>query len=119
MGITCPLFCTFLYRCARLTGIKQVAANASELKADPTKGFLVGGNSGGGTYSQISVYLARDEGLVPQPTGCFLLCPIFTDETNDDAENPTHKYPGQLPSLEQNKDAPLMNRNMQLSIYSK
>lgn len=52
--------------------LKWVAAHAAELGADPSKGFLVGGQSAGGTSSAVAALLARDEGLLPKLTGVYI-----------------------------------------------
>ena len=50
--------------------VKWCADNAtSKLKADPSKGFLVGGTSAGGNLTDVVAHQARDEGLTPPLTG--------------------------------------------------
>ena len=48
---------------------KQVAVNAKLLGGDLSKGFLTGGVSGGGNYTNIATILARDDALRPALTG--------------------------------------------------
>ncbi len=50
-----------------------IAAHSSNnLKADPSKGFVVGGISAGGNITNIISHLARDAELQPPITGCWL-----------------------------------------------
>lgn len=97
----------------------QTAANISTFSGNPRKGLLVGGNSGGSTFACIAVHLARDEELTPPITGCFLFCPILTDDQLDDDGNIHHRFPPERNSShETHEDAPLMNRAMKESIRS-
>ena len=61
----------------------QVAANAESIGADLSKGFVVGGFSGGAIFASIINYLARDDGLECPITGVFLSCPAFTVQVED------------------------------------
>jgi acetyl esterase/lipase len=49
--------------------LQWCAKNASELGADPLKGFVVGGGSAGGNISAVLAHLARDEEISPPLTG--------------------------------------------------
>lgn len=55
--------------------LQWVATNASELGADPSKGFIVGGESSGGNIAIVLSHLARDNNLSPPLTGQFLSLP--------------------------------------------
>lgn len=55
--------------------LEWAAHHASELGADPTKGFIVEGASAGGSLTDILGHLARDNGLSPPVTG---LAELFT-----------------------------------------
>jgi len=57
--------------------VSQAAENASNLGADPSKGFLVGGTSAGGNIAATIAHLARDEKLSPPLTGCHLMIPAI------------------------------------------
>jgi len=59
--------------------VKWLAAHASELGADPTKGFIVGGISAGGTTSAVVSVLAAEEKLSPPITGQWLCAPSLMD----------------------------------------
>lgn len=98
--------------------VRWVAANAHSFGGAPSKGFIVSGNSGGGTFASITVHLARDDNLEPSLTGCFLTCPIFSDEGFDEEGKPNSKYDRETEyrSWWQNKDAPLMNDEMRRGI---
>lgn len=99
---------------------KWVVADARSLGGDLSAGFVWGGNSGGCTWMAAAVHRWREEvGLgLPRVTGCFWLCPIFTDEFEDGEGRRRRKYDGvtENRSLEQCKDAPLMNREISRSI---
>lgn len=79
---------------------------------------MVVGISVGGTCASIAAYLARDEGLSPPLTGCFLSCPVLNDEVEDENGVTKHVYPDRNRSFEQNENAPLMNRTMRLAVRS-
>lgn len=98
--------------------VRWVATNASSFGGDPLKGFIVAGNSGGGTFASIAAHLARDDGLQPPLTGCFLTCPIFSDEGLNEEGKPTYIFDRETEyrSWWQNKDAPLMNDEMRQGI---
>ncbi|KAF2087625.1 hypothetical protein K490DRAFT_41525 [Saccharata proteae CBS 121410] len=49
--------------------LKWIAEHAHDLKADPTQGFVVGGESAGGNLTIIMALMARDEKLNPPLTG--------------------------------------------------
>ncbi|OCK77220.1 alpha/beta-hydrolase [Lepidopterella palustris CBS 459.81] len=52
--------------------LKWASANASSFKANPERGFIVGGASAGGNIAAVLAHLARDEGLYPPLTGQYL-----------------------------------------------
>ncbi|KAB2579797.1 hypothetical protein BFW01_g4717 [Lasiodiplodia theobromae] len=54
---------------------KWVVANASQLGADPSSRFLVGGSSAGANIAAVVSHLARDERVGPPLTGVFLSIP--------------------------------------------
>jgi acetyl esterase/lipase len=82
------------------------AAEAKNLGADPTAGFLVGGTSAGGNLSAVLQVKAKNDQLSPPLTGAFLLIPAVTSQ-----HFPPKKYASELLSLEQNKDAPVLDRH--------
>lgn len=96
----------------------QVSQNVSALGGDLSRGFMVVGISVGGTCASIAAYLARDEGLSPPLTGCFLSCPVLNDEVEDENGVTKHVYPDRNRSFEQNENAPLMNRTLRLAVRS-
>jgi len=85
--------------------VSQAAENASNLGADPSKGFLVGGTSAGGNIAATIAHLARDEKLSPPLTGCHLMIPAIC---NIDAL--PEKYMKDQHSWEQNKNAAILSR---------
>lgn len=93
---------------------KWVVANAKALGGDLGKGFVWGGNSGGCTWMGVAGHLWREERGLPRITGNFFLCPIFTDEFVDGEGRRGRKFDAATEnrSLEQCKDAPLMNREI-------
>jgi len=58
-----------------LTGIIQVASNASSVEGDPVAGLVVGGVSSGGNVANAVVYLNRDCAPPVHVTGQFLNVP--------------------------------------------
>jgi acetyl esterase/lipase len=54
--------------------VQWAAQHASELGADPRKGFIIGGPSGGAHLTDIVGHLARDEKLEPPITGLVEIC---------------------------------------------
>ncbi|OHE90911.1 hypothetical protein CORC01_13796 [Colletotrichum orchidophilum] len=53
----------------------QAAKNATELGADPSRGFIIGGGSAGGNIAAVLAHLARDNNLSPPLTGQYLCVP--------------------------------------------
>jgi acetyl esterase/lipase len=52
-----------------------IADNATgTLRADPSKGFIIGGVSAGGTIANVVAHLAYDRGVQPALTGAWLCC---------------------------------------------
>ncbi|KAM0812160.1 putative Alpha/beta hydrolase fold-3 domain-containing protein [Seiridium cardinale] len=51
--------------------------HASELGADPSRGFVVGGGSAGGNIAAVLAHIARDEQLSPPLTGQYLCVPAI------------------------------------------
>ncbi|KAF6805751.1 lipase 2, partial [Colletotrichum musicola] len=58
--------------------LEWAAKNASELGADPTRGFIIGGGSAGGNIAAVIAHLARDNNLTPPLTGQYLCVPAIT-----------------------------------------
>lgn len=97
---------------------KWVAANAPNFGGNLETGFIVGGNSGGGTWASIAVHLARDEGLQPPITGCYLTGPILGDEYKGKDGELLHLYDQntEYRSKVQCANVPLMDTGMEKSI---
>ncbi|KAH6724390.1 alpha/beta hydrolase fold-3 domain-containing protein [Leptodontidium sp. 2 PMI_412] len=55
--------------------LQWCAQNASNLGADPSKGFVIGGGSAGGNITAVLAHLARDDRLSPPLTGQYLGVP--------------------------------------------
>jgi acetyl esterase/lipase len=60
--------------------LEWCAHNAFQLKADPAKGFIVGGVSAGGNLSGVITALSVERRLSPKLTGQWLSVPCFWDE---------------------------------------
>jgi len=88
------------------TDSRQAASNASALKADPKKGFIVGGISAGANFTAVVSHLARDEHLSPPLTGLYLSVPALVDPSSMPA-----KYNHEFLSREQNKNAPILGQD--------
>jgi acetyl esterase/lipase len=86
--------------------LKWAATNAKDLGADPSAGFLVGGTSAGGNIAAVLQVKAKTDGLSPPMTGAALLIPAVTSQAS-----PPAKYASEIKSLEQNKDAPILDQN--------
>ncbi|GKT66778.1 lipase 2 [Colletotrichum tofieldiae] len=56
---------------------EEVAENASNLGADPSHGFIIGGGSAGGNIAAVLAHLARDNKLSPPITGQYLCVPAI------------------------------------------
>ena len=57
--------------------LQWCAQHASELGADPSQGFIVGGGSAGGNIAAVLAHIARDEQLSPPLTGQYLSVPAI------------------------------------------
>ncbi|KAF2105031.1 hypothetical protein NA57DRAFT_63239 [Rhizodiscina lignyota] len=85
--------------------VKWAAGNASQVGADPSKGFVVGGVSAGGNLAAVCAHLARDEKLSPPITGSMLQIPMVLQ-----LDSIEEKYRPEINSYEQNKDAPVLSQ---------
>lgn len=97
--------------------VKWTSKNTGLYGGDVKQGFILSGNSGGGTYAAIAAHLARDDNLDPGITGCFLTCPILSDQYFDEhgRKATIYDHNTEYRSWWQNGDAPLMNNKMRLS----
>ncbi|CAD6444975.1 99bce965-631c-44f7-95f8-0eff69d9f1d0 [Sclerotinia trifoliorum] len=87
--------------------LKWTASNLDELHINPSKGFLVGGISAGANFASIVSHLYRDENLSPPLTGVYLsIPPIISQNIVPEKYKPVYL------SQEQNKNAPLLNREV-------
>ncbi|KAJ9638296.1 hypothetical protein H2199_006983 [Coniosporium tulheliwenetii] len=93
--------------------LKWIAAHASDLAADPSAGFIVGGASAGGNIAVILSHLARDESLSPSITG---LWPNIPALISPDAI--PEEYKDVIISHEQNAEAPAFNRKAYVFMIS-
>ncbi|KAF4307591.1 putative lipase 2 [Botryosphaeria dothidea] len=81
--------------------LKWIAANASSLQADPSRGFIVHGESAGANFAVVLAHLARDEKLSPPLTGVSASIPaVLSPSVVPDRFKPDYL------SYEQNRDAP-------------
>ncbi|KAJ7623551.1 alpha/beta hydrolase fold-domain-containing protein [Roridomyces roridus] len=87
--------------------VKWAAESASRLSVDLKKGFVVGGASAGANLSAVVAHRARDDAFFKanQLTGQLLQIPAVVHP-----EAVPEKYKPVLLSLEQNKDAPVLDR---------
>jgi acetyl esterase/lipase len=84
--------------------VKWLAEHASEVHADPSKGFVVGGISAGGISTAAVVNLSIQEKLSPPITGQWLSVPGIMD-----AEHVPEKYKKYFLAREHNKEAPILD----------
>lgn len=82
--------------------LQWAATHTAELGADPTKGFIVGGESSGGNAAIVLAHLARDNKLSPPLTGQFLGLPSCLPP-----ETVPEKYKPFYHSWDQAKESPL------------
>lgn len=83
--------------------VQWIAAHASELNADPTRGFLVGGVSAGGTNAAVCTTLSVEEKLNPPIAGQWLCVPAIMFE-----QHVPDKYKKHFLAHEHNKNAPIL-----------
>ncbi|KAJ5965179.1 Alpha/Beta hydrolase protein [Penicillium vulpinum] len=84
--------------------VKWIAANASSLGADLSKGFVIGGSSAGGNLAIVTAHRAMREKLSPSLTGVVAIVPPCMDE-----KHVPEKYKHLWVSREQNANSPVCN----------
>jgi acetyl esterase/lipase len=72
---------------------------------DPAKGFVIGGISAGGNLAAVISHIYRDEKMSPPLTGIYLSVPMLVGP-----EAVPGKFKHQYLSREQNKTAPILNK---------
>jgi acetyl esterase/lipase len=77
----------------------------SALGGNAKKGFVIGGISAGGNLAAVISHLYRDEQISPPLTGIYLSVPILLSP-----EAVPEKLKDQYLSREQNKNAPILNK---------
>jgi acetyl esterase/lipase len=80
--------------------VKWIAANASELDADLSKGFVLGGGSAGGNLSIVTAHRSIKEKLSPPITGVLANIPVCLSK-----ETVPERYKDLWQSREQNANA--------------
>jgi acetyl esterase/lipase len=83
--------------------LRWIAKHATQLRANPKAGFIIGGASAGGNISAVLATLARDEKLDPPLTGVYLCVPALL--------NPAHipeKYKEEYISWSENTQDPVL-----------
>jgi acetyl esterase/lipase len=85
----------------------KTAANMEEIGGNPTKGFVCSGVSAGANFAAVVSHLYRDEKITPPLTGLYLSTPV----TLWIGVVP-EKYKSRYLSQEQNRDAPILNRDV-------
>ncbi|KAI0260132.1 alpha/beta hydrolase fold-domain-containing protein [Gloeopeniophorella convolvens] len=88
--------------------LRQAVNNTDTLSVSLKKGFIVGGCSAGGNLAAALSLRARDDSFFhPSPiTGQYLYCPFLLHY------NAYDRFPGEQLSLEQNKDAPGLTKEI-------
>ncbi|KAE8324708.1 hypothetical protein BDV39DRAFT_216959 [Aspergillus sergii] len=81
--------------------VQWIAANASALDADLTKGFVIGGGSAGGNLSIVAAHRSVKEKLSPPITGVLASIPVCMSQ-----ETVPEKYKHLWVSREQNGNTP-------------
>ncbi|THV02229.1 hypothetical protein K435DRAFT_717541 [Dendrothele bispora CBS 962.96] len=92
------------------TVLKYVAGNPDQFSASLEKGFIIGGASSGGNLSAALALRLRDDPFFKEKplTGQLLMMPLVI-HPDAHSELP-EEYRSQLLSMEQNKDAPGLNK---------
>ncbi|KAJ4372376.1 hypothetical protein N0V83_004150 [Neocucurbitaria cava] len=101
------------------------ATNATTtLRADPSKGFIVGGNSAGANFAAVLARRSVEEGLTPRLTGQWLSYPLMAhhDATREGVEGLVEQV-GKYKELwgvswEMNRDAPLIDAEAAKTLFS-
>ncbi|GAD93960.1 hypothetical protein MYCGRDRAFT_33888 [Paecilomyces variotii No. 5] len=91
--------------------VKWVAANSPSLKADPKKGFIIGGASAGANYAAAICLALRNVSFYPSITGCFLDTPVVVHPTAV-----PKRFEKVYQSYVKNKDSPILSQK-QLEIF--
>lgn len=86
-------------------GLKWAAEHFEELGGNAKKGFLVGGISAGANFAAVVTHQYQIDKLSPALTGTYLSIPPVIDSASI-----PDKYKSVHLSIEQNKDAPILNR---------
>lgn len=84
--------------------VKWLAEHASDIGADCSAGFLLGGISAGGNLTAVIAQKALDEKLSPPLTGLWVAIPVLLNE-----QNVPEKYKHRWFSRKQNEKAPIFN----------
>ncbi|KAI0264094.1 alpha/beta hydrolase fold-domain-containing protein [Gloeopeniophorella convolvens] len=98
---------------AALKWTRQAVNNVDALSVSLKKGFIVGGGSAGAHLAASLALRARDDPFfrdVPI-TGQYLACPVVIQAAD------YHRFPGELLSMEQNKDAPVLSKKFALWFF--
>ncbi|KAF9269640.1 hypothetical protein L218DRAFT_953264 [Marasmius fiardii PR-910] len=93
--------------------LKHVASHPDTFSASLKKGFLIGGRSAGGNLAAVQSWIARDDLFFKDTplTGQLLQIPCVVHY-----QAVPEKYKSSLLSLEQNKNAPILNRESVLKV---
>lgn len=88
--------------------------NARTVGGDLSRGFLTGGVSGGGNYTNIATILARDDALQPALTGHLYVCTGMPHQHRSETGEAIDLFPDQLAhgSWETYKNGPVASREM-------
>ncbi|ETN38427.1 uncharacterized protein HMPREF1541_06462 [Cyphellophora europaea CBS 101466] len=109
-----PVPVTDAYDAVTYVAAEYSSLGSRECVIDATKGFVVAGSSGGGTFATIICHLARDDGLKPPLTGCHVTCPILSE--GDDAHGGRLFGPARYQSWDRHRKAILMDERMYRAI---
>lgn len=83
--------------------VRWAAENSIFLRADPERGFIVGGSSAGGNISAVLSHLSKSECLTPPLTGQWLSVPYLIPPTLV-----PEKYQSEYISMYGNKNDPVL-----------
>ena len=89
------------------------AANADDLGATPSAGFIVGGISAGANLAAVLAQMAKEQQLEPKLTGQWLSIPVLFDE-----KMVPEKYRDLYLSWQQNRHGPVFGSELLEKIFS-
>lgn len=95
--------------------VRWAIQNAASLEVDLRRGFIIGGVSSGANFAGAIAYRARQDSMIPPITGLVLSVPAALMPQAYGLVLP--RWRDELLSMERNKDAPLLSKEVLLCLY--